>query len=184
MIVKTSLDDAEVRALIDQLPRNIFNVERSAVFTTTTFAKKLLQDRMTDKMGIPSRVFRRFRVKRKNSRTAGTVWLGLNDVMASYIGSGLSKKNAEGKFANQDEGGAWAGKYYFAGGFIAEMKSGHIGIFKRGDGMTKNDKVKLIEQGVNLKVGYEIADEVARISEIELRNRFAAKVRELNPAIT
>lgn len=161
------IDDGAQRTL-DALPKTIFNAQRSAISTTTTWAGKELRNRMQVKTGIPARVFRQFRVKTKRNRETGMVWIGLNRVKASYVGK-----------LSQDTGGAWAGDYYFAGGFIARMKNGHAGIFKR----KSQSRLPLAEQTVNLDLGFEVAEEVAVQAQIELRNRFAAKLRELNPGI-
>jgi len=167
-LLNISLVDEGVGRTLDALPKTIFNAQRSAISTTTTWAGKELRNRMQVKTGIPARVFRRFRVKTKRNRETGTVWIGLNKVKASYVGK-----------LSQDAGGAWAGDYYFGGGFVARMKNGHAGIFKR----KGQSRLPLAEQTVNLDLGFEVAEEVAREAQIELRNRFADKVRELNPGI-
>ncbi len=166
MSIHISLDAAEAQRVIDALPSTIFKAQRSAIGTTTTWANKEMQSRMAIKTGIPARVFRRFRVVSKRQRDSGLVWVGLNKVKAAYVGDLL-----------EEIGGASAGNYYFEGGFIATMRSGHEGIFKRlGQG-----RLKIIEQTVNLNLGFEVAEEVAGDAGRELRARFAAKVLELNP---
>lgn len=167
-LINVGLIDEGVQRTLDALPKTIFNAQRSAIATTTTWAGKELRNRMQVKTGIPARVFRRFRVKTRRNRETGMVWIGLNAVKASYVGK-----------LSQDTGGAWAGEYYFAGGFVGRMKNGHAGIFKR----QGKSRLPIVEQAVDLKPGFEVAEEVAVQAQIELRNRFAAKVRELNPGI-
>lgn len=168
MAINIILDKAEVQSVIDSLPATIFKAQRSAISTTTTWAKKELQNRMITKTGIPARVFRRFRVKSRRDREKGVVWIGINDVKAAYVGK-----------MSQDIAGSFAGEYFFRGGFVAKMKSGHVGIFKR----LGKSRMPLSERFVKLDVGMEVAESVAVEAQIELRNRFATKVRELNPNI-
>lgn len=168
MAVTVTLDKAEVQRVIDALPQTIFKAQRSAISTTTTWAKKELQSRMIGKTGMPAKVFRQFRVKSRRDREKGVVWLGVKQVKAAYAGK-----------MSQDVGGAFAGAYYFEGGFVAKMKSGHESIFKR----LGKSRLPIAEQTVNIDIGLEVAEDVAIAAQAELRNRFAAKVRELTPQI-
>ena len=169
MPINVTLDQAEVQRVIDALPATIFKAQRSAIGTTTTWAKKELQNRMIGKTGIAAKVFRSFRVKSRRNRETGVVWLGIKDVKASYVGK-----------MSQDPAGAFAGQYFFEGGFVAKMRSGHTGIFKR----SGKSRLPIAEQVVNLNIGTEVAEDVAVAAQVELRNRFAAKMRELNPSIS
>jgi len=166
MITSISLDAKAVQSVVDALPRTIFRAQRSAVSTTTTWAGKQLRDRMFLKTGLPMRVFRKFRVKVKRNRETGVVWFGLNPVKASYVGK-----------LSQEPRGAWAGDYYFPGGFVATLKSGHEGIFKR----KGKSRYPLAEQVVNIDAGFTVAEGVAQEASVQLRERFMAKVLELNP---
>ena len=166
MTFNVTLDSAEVQRVIDGLPSLIFRAQRSAIGDTTAWAKKELQNALAIKTGIPDYVFRRFRVKTRRDQERGIVWLGLNEVKAAYVGK-----------LSQDATGAFAGQYYFPGGFIATMNSGHTGIFKR----KGTSRLPLVEQAVNLDTGFEVAAEIASLAGPELRRRFVDKVRELNP---
>ncbi|WP_367154650.1 phage tail protein [Methylomonas sp. HYX-M1] len=180
-LINISLIDDGVQRTLDALPNTIFNAQRSAISTTTTWAGKELRNRMRVKTGIPARVFRRFRVKTKRNRETGTVWIGLNKVKATYLGAESTDKETGAKSYKlvQTKRGARAGKFFFEGGFVATMRSGHAGIFKR----LNESRLPIVEQYVDLDLGFEVAEDVARAAQIELRNRFAAKVRELNPGI-
>lgn len=165
MITSITIDDAQVQAVINALPSSIFKAEKSSVQQTATFVKNELNSRMATKTGIPGRVFRRFRVKSKNIGDGKVVWLGLNKVKASYVGR-----------LKQDVSGAFAGQYFFAGGFVATMKSGHTGIFK-------NRGNQLDEQYVNINLGFQVASEVSAEAQQKLKQAFIAKVLELNPGL-
>jgi len=161
-----SLDDKAVLGVIDALPKTVLRAQRSAVSTTTTWARKRLQSRVIAKTGIPSRVFRRFRIKSKRKRETGVVWFGVNPIKAGYVGK-----------VSQDVGGAFAGDYYFEKGFVASMRSGHRSIFKR----KGKSRLPIVEQVVDIQAGVDLAEEVAREAQQQLRERFIAKMRELNP---
>lgn len=168
MITRISVDDKAVRAVIDALPKNIFNAEKSAVQQTTRWAKKEVQNRLIAKTGIPPRVFRRFRVKSKRlNYNGGLVWVGINQVKASYVGK-----------LKQDITGASAGSYFFQGGFVAKMQSGHVGIFKR----RGQARLPLDEQTVRLfDAGMIVSEQVAQEAGEKLKQSFIEKVIELNP---
>lgn len=170
MIMSLTLDDKALQSVIDALPRQVFNAQRSAIGTTVTFARKELQKRMIAKTGIPARVFRRVRIKATRRPESGSVWLGYNPVKATYVGK-----------LKQDPAGAFAGDYFFEGGFVARLQSGHVGIFKRGTELTRNLKVELVEQTVDLGIGVDVAEEVYGLAQIELRRRFTERMRALNP---
>lgn len=158
------LDETSANEALGSLPRDIFRAKRSAIATTTTWAKKRLQSEAIAKSGLPSRVFRQFRIRSKIYAERGVVWIGLNPVKAVYVGE-----------LSQDTGGAWAGKFYFKGGFIATMPSGHTGIFKR----TNKNRRSIVEQVINTKalVG-NVPEQVAAEATTEVANRFLAKLTE------
>lgn len=168
MALNVTLYDDGVRKILDALPQTIFQAQRSAIGRTTTWAKKELQNRMRTKTGLPAKAFRQFRVKAKHVKETGTVWIGLEPIKARYAGK-----------LKQDTGGAWAGQYYFAGGFVARMNSGTSSIYKR----KGRKRFPIVEQTVDIKAGFEVAEGVAREAENELRSRFASRLRELNPGI-
>jgi hypothetical protein len=166
--VSLHVDDAGIRQLIDALPQTIFKAQRSAIQTTTTWAKREEINRMAIKTGIPSSVFRRFRVSSVLSQERGKVYLGVKGLKATYAGK-----------LSQDESGADAGAYHFPGAFISTMRSGHAGIFKR----KAAQRLPIAEQYVQINYGIEVRSAVAREAQIELKKRFAEKVMELNPGI-
>ena len=72
--------------------------------------------------------------KRTARRNKAMVWTGYNDMKSGYIGS---LKNAPNHFV------AFARKYYFRDGFVAQMRSGHRGIFKNTDNGIEEQTVAL-----------------------------------------
>ena len=169
--IRHTLKDAQ--AVINALPRDIFNAQRSAEREAVRFARKVTEKTMVERTGIPARVYRRFRVKTRNNNESGVVWLGVRDVAAAYLGK-----------LQQTRTGARAGKYFFEGGFIATMKSGKKSAWYRTGGITKNNKPEIKEHKAEINVGFEVMEDVARLAEIELKQRFTDHVRRLNPYIS
>lgn len=88
--------------------------------------------------------FRRVRAKKtlakaRRKRIHGITWIGRNAIAAAYAGKPKKTKT-----------GAKAGKYHFEGAFVARMKSGHLGIFRRIGGKAKTGKSKIEEVTVPL----------------------------------
>lgn len=74
-------------------------------------------------LSLPQRIFSvRFHhsYKLKSGERAVSVWFGLNPIAISQLGK-----------AKQHSTGVRVGRYNFDGAFIATMKSGHEGVFKR-----------------------------------------------------
>lgn len=160
------LDASELERFLEAAPRKVFAARRSAIRTTVTFADREMKKRMTAATGLPSTVFSKIRVRKRVNSTEGSVWLGYNPVKAGYAGK-----------LRQDDGGAWAGRYYFVGGIVATMRSGHSSIFKRGIG--KRGRDTLIEQTVDLPQADAIAAQVAALARVELQRRYNEKLQAL-----
>ncbi len=160
--LRIDLDQKNLQAFINTAPRTIFNAQRSAISTTTTFANKLLQARLTVATGLPGSIFKKFRMFSRSGRSHGFVFLGFNPVKAGYAGK-----------LTQESGGASAGQYYWAGGFIATMRSGHASIFKRKGGR----RLPLAEQVVSLPQAESIAEQVADEAAVELQRRYMEKLQ-------
>jgi hypothetical protein len=164
-----TLKDAD--AALAALPRDIFNAQRSAERDTVRFAKNEVQNRMIERTGVPARVFRRIkgRIRTKNTQKLGVVWLGFNKVAAAYLGR-----------LQQTRAGAQAGKFFFQGGFIATMKSGHKSVwFRKGA-----DRLPIEEATQEINVGYEVMQDVAKLAEFELKAKFREHVLRLNPHLS
>jgi len=115
--------------------------------------------------------FKRVRAKKTlakaktRKRIQGITWIGRNAIAAAYAGK---PRNVTG--------GARAGKYFFENAFVATMKSGHTGIFKRIKGSTK-----IVEQTVDLdqaqsQVRTAVNKKRGRISQI-LRQQLEKKIK-------
>jgi hypothetical protein len=155
------LDASQLERFLATAPRVIFNARRSAIRTTTTFADKELKRRMALATGLPGKVFKNFRVQKKSFDDEGRVWLGMNPVKAKYAGK-LTEVGT----------GATAGAYYFEGGFIAKMHTGHESIFKR----VGADRFPIIEQKIELPMARAILEQVAGLSQLELQRRYLEKL--------
>lgn len=159
--LKIKLDQGDMQRFLNAAPRTIFNAQRSAIRTTTTFADKMMKARMAEATGLPGKVFKNFRVVTHSNDYRGVVFLGFNPVKAAYAGKLM-----------QEPGGASAGQYYWAGGFVARMRSGHVSIFKRKGAR----RLPLIEQAVELPQAEAIAGQVADIAAEELQRRYLEKL--------
>ncbi|MEQ1529091.1 MAG: hypothetical protein ABL925_07230 [Methylococcales bacterium] len=160
------IDATEAEALLTRLPRQIDRAMKSAVDTTTTWAKKEEQSRMAARLNIPKSIFTKVRVKGNTNRdrTSGLVWMGIRPVKSGFVGK-----------LSQIESGAFAREYFFQGGFIATMRSGHKGIFKR----VVRQSLPIREETVNLDVGVDIRNAVAAETQTQLAERFLKKLNQL-----
>jgi hypothetical protein len=186
--VRIHVDDREVQDYLQTHgPRKVHNALRSAIRTTTTWAEKRLDAQLAAETELPPSVFRRFRVKKKiiggsafaaggGRVESGRIWEGRNPVQARFAGR-----------LEQTEGGAFAGVYYFPGGFIATMPSGVTSVFKRtGEKRDKNKtwrgrrmlREEIEQQVVKLPQAEAVAEAVASEAQQELLRRFRARFAE------
>lgn len=115
-------------------------VERAAnaaVTAVTRKAEREMEGNLSKAADIPRKPLAVYRIKRvkRVPRGTGIVWTGYNAIKAGYLGN-----------LKQEDWGASARSYLFPGGFIARMKSGYTGIFKRGGASGKS----LVDQRVNI----------------------------------
>ncbi len=75
------------------------------------------------------------------------VWVGYNPIKAAYVGA-----------LRQKPKGARAGKHFFEGGFLATMRSGHRGVYRR----VGKSRLPIEEQTVPLASAERHVNEVAR----------------------
>lgn len=166
-------DGDAVSEFINELPPKIKRAQYQSISEATEWAKIQLQNRMIADTGFRERVFKTFRVKKKRQRWAGYVWLGYNEVKAGYIGP-----------LTQQAGGASVAGHYFEGGFIAKMRSGHRGIFKRAEiteGYRGRLRQPIVHQSVEIRGAQELMATLAQETEQVLYNNFASSIRQLNP---
>lgn len=157
-------DGNAVSRFVDELPATIQRAHYKSISEATAWAKKELLSRITLDTGFRARVFTGYRVKSKRNRGAGIVWLGYNEVKTGYVG----------KLTQQASGASVAG-HYFAGGFVATMRSGHAGIWKR------LDDGRLVEQTIEIPGARQLMENVAQETEQVLYDNFASNLRQLNP---
>jgi hypothetical protein len=162
--IRIGIDDREVRDYLQTHgPRKVRNALRSAIRTTTTWAEKEFERRLASETEIPLPVYRRFRVKKKlfgGAIESGLVWGGYNPIQARFAGR-----------MAQDDGGAWAGVYYFHRAFIATMRNGMTSIFKR----RGRARLPIDQRTVAIPQTASIAETVAADAKQELLRRFRAK---------
>jgi len=130
------------------LPAQINRAQRRAITKTLRWGGSFIGRTVAIQTGIPLKLITKGSGKREATRlrydfpkrreTSGSVWIGANPVKASYVGKLLQR---------EDERGARAGKFYFDRAFIARLKSGHIGIFKR----VGKKRLPIKEEAVNLQ---------------------------------
>jgi hypothetical protein len=92
---------------------------------------------MANSSGLKRSLLAKYRTFASKSRdgVSVNVWLGFNQVKASYAGR-----------LRQEDWGAAADKFFFPGSFVARMRSGHVGIFSR----RGRSRLPIDEQGINL----------------------------------
>jgi len=156
-----NLDITEVENFARAMPREIFNAQRSAIRTTTTWAKKELEKRMADATQIPLKAFKVYRVKSRASDEFGSVFFGFNPIQAKYLG----KMEETGT-------GATAGSYFFQGGFIARMRNGNTSIFAR----KGKSRLPIQAQTAKLPSAESMTATVAQEAQQELLSRFNKKL--------
>ena len=164
MIGRIELSGDAEQAL-KEMTAAIRNTKNRAITATMRSARDDLKAKMPIKANVKATIFKRFRVKTKRYKDSGVVWMGLNDVKAGYVGK-----------LEQIESGAFAGQYFFKGGFVAQMQSGHEGIFTR----ISKQRLPIKEETVDLNIGFEVGRDVARKAEQELQQRVVDGLLSIN----
>lgn len=180
MTFKVSVEDAGLYSFVEQFPNALRNATRSAIGTTTTWAKKQADKRLPAENKTPDKTFKKFRDKKffndgyKSGKSArGKIWIGYNKVRA--------KKSPDNSFLgklNEELDGASAGDYLFPKAFIVTFKNGHAGIYKRLNVKTRNDRWKLEEQSASMVRTLPTIEDMMPEVTNELMNRFDSKVSE------
>jgi len=106
---------AEFRAL----PKQVDRAEKRAVRKATRFLAAEVRRELAKAHGIPQKVLRqRKRIALKPNR--GQVWVGTLPIAASHLGT-----------PRQTRSGARVGRRRYDKAFVARMRSGHVGVFRR-----------------------------------------------------
>jgi|GEM_PF-556906 len=111
--------ESQLLASVPQINKAVVRALRKTTKWIETHSKRELGVALS----IPQRVIsNRFfhDMQLKDGKRSVNVWFGLNPVSVSSLGR-----------LSQNSIGAKAGKHQFVGSFVASMKSGHTGIFKR-----------------------------------------------------
>lgn len=117
---------AELQYLESQLLSSVPQINKAVVRAlrkTTKWIETHSKRELGIVLSIPQRVIsNRFfhEMQVKDGKRSVNVWFGLNPISVSSLGQ-----------LSQNVIGARAGKHQFVGSFVADMKSGHKGIFKR-----------------------------------------------------
>lgn len=156
-------------ALARRIVTQVEAAQRSAIGTTTTWARKELSTKLQQQNpAIPKIVFSRYRtlsrVKGARGNQFGSVFGGGRKLLAKYL--------AQKKPFEQTESGAWAGQFYFDHAFIATMKSGHESIWKR----VGTKRLPVAEQFGHIQGLSESARSLVPYIESELLRRFNEKL--------
>jgi len=94
--------------------KQITNKGRRAIAEEHHLPQKVLKKSGNYRGRVLSRIY--------HGGSGGHIWFGNNPIKSGYIGRLRNAPN---------HGGAFARDFYFKGGFIATMRSGHTGIFER-----------------------------------------------------
>ncbi len=117
--IQLSLDVFDIPAIFAATPAQIKTAQRRAMGKTLRWLNTRITRELGSKFDLPQRVFQ-VRAKREFNADSGSLWVGLNPIAAQWLGK-----------ARQTKKGVSVRKHRFAGAFIARMKNGHVGVFKR-----------------------------------------------------
>lgn len=145
---------------IDQVLRALSGTEKQIDRARKRAIRKTAQGIRTDMIralakehDMPTKAFKPG--KGNNSRYRGRVAKNIKNINKAYVWVGHDpiKSGYIGRLRNaKRKGGAFARRYFFQGGFIAKMNSGHQGIFERDPvkKMRTKDKAAIFETEVAL----------------------------------
>jgi len=120
-LIKITFENEEgVMKTLGGSEKMIQSAIRSAITRTTKKFEQDIEAKTSQDLDIPKTALAKYRVKSKRLADTGFVWMGYNPIKSGYI-----------KSLKQEDWGASARSYLFKGGFVAQMKSGHKGIYLR-----------------------------------------------------
>jgi len=165
MIKITITGENQITTRFADAPKVIKQSVRSAMTKTMRRVEKELEATTASAFDIPKNVLAKYRVKARRVGTTGLVWMGYNPIKSGYVGS-----------LKQEDWGASARSYLFEGGFIAKLRSGHKGIFKR-QGPARlpiqEQKISLLKAPV---LAAQVRDRANRYYQEELQSQLAQKL--------
>jgi hypothetical protein len=166
---RVSLEDSEFQRFATNFPRAIYNATRSAHRSTATFIEKQTENKLSEKYEIPLKTLKKYRVTSKKHDFFSSVTTGWNPIAAKSS----SDNSFIGKLS-QEDGGAWAGSYYFENGFISTLRSGRKAIFKR----VGNTRLPIKAQTINVNESPSIVNDMENLAGIEFKRRFESKMQQ------
>ena len=126
--LKTDPDIETVKRQFAVLGRSIAKAESLAISTATRQTGSEARRIVRDVTGLKLKQIRR-RVFASVRMAQGRVWVGLSPWPAGYLSPLTPRDMSPEKQA--DLPGSYAREFFFRGAFVARMKSGHLGIFRR-----------------------------------------------------
>lgn len=121
-------DAATLGAHIRGMGRRIDRAGTLAVSTATRQTGSEARRVVRDATGLKAKQIRR-RVFATVRTAKGRIWVGLNPWPAGYLSPLTPKDMSPEQQANLP--GSYAREFFFKGAFVARMKSGHLGIYRR-----------------------------------------------------
>ena len=142
--LKTEPDIETVKRQFAVLGRSIAKAESLAISTATRQTGSEARRIVRDVTGLTQKRIKR-RVFASVRYSKGRVWVGLSPWPAGYL-SPLTPRDMSPE-QQAELPGSYAREFFFKGAFVARMKSGHLGIFRRKyDGQRK--RFPIIEETV------------------------------------
>lgn len=165
MIKITMTGEKEVSTKFSEAPKVIRQSITAGMRKTMKRLEKDLETAAAKEFDTPKPVLAKWRIKSRRVASNGLVWMGYNPLKSGYIGT-----------LRQEDWGASARSYFFKGGFIATMKSGHKGIFMRGGKTSKSineQKVSLLKAPI---LAAQVRTRAGEYYQQELANQLANKL--------
>lgn len=121
-------DAATLAGHIRGLAKRIDRAETLAISTATRQTGSEARRVVRDATGLKAKQIRR-RVFATVRTAKGKIWVGLNPWPAGYLSPLTPRDMNPEQQANLP--GSYAREFFFKGAFVARMKSGHLGVFRR-----------------------------------------------------
>lgn len=169
MIVDIRLDGADLALqAVGVSKRRVKKAIQKAIQETTQIETKAIGAEITSAHRLDD-TFDGSRVKGSQKGATGKVWIGTKPIKSAYLGK-----------LTQDRRGTRAGKHYYPGAFIPNLKSGHRGAFKRKDPATRWSKGRSRMVSPNLGIVEQVVklDKIDRIMS-KHRDTAVKKMQEL-----
>lgn len=153
MRIDVNIDQAaldRVAAEFTALPEEIDRASRRAVRKAVSWIETHVARGISQAHSVPLKSIKIHRMRasvtqRGDDALHGFVWIGISPVKASYLGA-----------LRQQRAGARSGKHFFERAFVATMKSGHRGIYKR----SGKARLPIDEQSLPLDQAEQVVDAV------------------------